>query len=112
MPDLALVEYQGIAKSVLNMWNSVNMFMLFSVAYHYLFVFFIQVMADGQVAEFDHPYILLKNEDGHFHQMARYTGQLHFDILRDQAKASYQQRRRSQLYLEHGDDHVVKVTHL
>lgn len=44
------------------------------------------VMDYGQVLEFDHPYILLQNEQGHFSGMVRQTGNLMAEQLKHSAK--------------------------
>ena len=71
---------------------------------------FFQVMTDGNVAEFDHPYMLIQDEGGIFHQMARFADILHFNMLKDQARRSYQKRKNGLSRLEHVDD--VEITHL
>lgn len=38
-------------------------------------------MDAGMVVEYDHPYNLLENKLGHFHQMVEQTGQISADVL-------------------------------
>ncbi|XP_076295432.1 ATP-binding cassette sub-family C member 4 isoform X2 [Lasioglossum baleicum] len=47
------------------------------------------VMDHGQVAEFDHPHILLQNERGHFTSMLKETGRLMFEQLGKVAEKAY-----------------------
>ncbi|XP_015433210.1 PREDICTED: multidrug resistance-associated protein 4 [Dufourea novaeangliae] len=47
------------------------------------------VMDRGQVVEFDHPYILLQNEQGHFTSMLKETGKVMFEQLRKVAEEAY-----------------------
>lgn len=50
----------------------------------------ILVMDDGCVTEFDHPYVLLQNEDGHFTSLIRETGHNNYIKLYNIAKAAYE----------------------
>ncbi|OAD56496.1 Multidrug resistance-associated protein 4 [Eufriesea mexicana] len=47
------------------------------------------VMDHGKVVEFDHPYILLKNEQGHFTSMLKETGKIMFEQLKKVAEEAY-----------------------
>ncbi|XP_076166864.1 ATP-binding cassette sub-family C member 4 [Ptiloglossa arizonensis] len=47
------------------------------------------VMDHGQVIEFDHPYILLQNEQGHFTSMVKETGKIMFEQLKKVAEQAY-----------------------
>ena len=47
------------------------------------------VMDHGQAVEFDHPYILLKNESGHFTSMVKETGRTMSEQLKNIAKEAY-----------------------
>ncbi|XP_045508072.1 ATP-binding cassette sub-family C member 4-like [Colias croceus] len=47
------------------------------------------VMSSGEVAEFDHPYILLSNPNSHFTSMVKETGDKSSGALFEIAKASY-----------------------
>ncbi|KAF5283717.1 hypothetical protein FQR65_LT13752 [Abscondita terminalis] len=52
----------------------------------------ILVMNAGEVAEFDHPHLLLQNDKGVLHSMAQQTGEVIFQTLRDVAKNTYDKR--------------------
>lgn len=47
------------------------------------------VMDHGRAIEFDHPYVLLKNEQGHFTGMVKETGKTMFDQLKKVAEEAY-----------------------
>ncbi|XP_071865797.1 ATP-binding cassette sub-family C member 4 isoform X2 [Bombus fervidus] len=47
------------------------------------------VMDHGKAIEFDHPYVLLKNEQGHFTSMVKETGKLMFEQLKKIAEEAY-----------------------
>ncbi|KYQ47297.1 Multidrug resistance-associated protein 4 [Trachymyrmex zeteki] len=47
----------------------------------------------GQILEFDHPYILLQNEQGHFSSMVQETGKAMTEQLKQCAKEAYKQQR-------------------
>ncbi|XP_076758535.1 ATP-binding cassette subfamily C member 4 isoform X2 [Xylocopa sonorina] len=47
------------------------------------------VMDHGKAIEYDHPHILLKNEQGHFTSMVKETGKLMFEQLKKIAEQSY-----------------------
>ncbi|XP_031366804.1 multidrug resistance-associated protein 4-like isoform X3 [Apis dorsata] len=49
----------------------------------------ILVMDHGMAIEFDHPYILLKNEENHFTRMVKETGKVMFEQLKKIAKEAY-----------------------
>ncbi|XP_063223955.1 ATP-binding cassette sub-family C member 4-like [Bacillus rossius redtenbacheri] len=51
------------------------------------------VMDAGTVVEFDHPYILLQNTEGHFHKMVRETGESMFEYLSKAAEQAYRSQR-------------------
>ncbi|XP_076650867.1 ATP-binding cassette sub-family C member 4 isoform X2 [Halictus rubicundus] len=59
------------------------------------------VMDHGQVAEFDHPHILLQNARGHFTSMLKETGKLMFEQLSKVAEKAYKD------YPEHTEANVV-----
>lgn len=47
------------------------------------------VMDAGQMVEYDHPYLLLQNTDGHFTKMVEETGSTMTDQLYNVAKQAY-----------------------
>ncbi|XP_033343952.1 multidrug resistance-associated protein 4-like isoform X1 [Bombus vosnesenskii] len=47
------------------------------------------VMDHGKAIEFDHPYVLLKNEQSHFTNMVKETGKLMFEQLKKIAEEAY-----------------------
>ncbi|KAG6794912.1 multidrug resistance-associated protein 4 [Apis mellifera caucasica] len=47
------------------------------------------VMDHGMAIEFDHPYILLKNDENHFTKMVKETGKVMFEQLKKIAKEAY-----------------------
>jgi len=49
----------------------------------------ILVMEAGAVVEFDHPHVLLKNEDGHLYKMVKQTGPVNANLLRGIAAEVY-----------------------
>ncbi|XP_011882343.1 PREDICTED: probable multidrug resistance-associated protein lethal(2)03659 isoform X3 [Vollenhovia emeryi] len=50
------------------------------------------VMDEGRVLEFDHPHILLQNDQGHFDSMVRETGKAMAEQLKQSAKEAYEQQ--------------------
>ncbi|XP_072767862.1 ATP-binding cassette sub-family C member 4 isoform X2 [Anoplolepis gracilipes] len=52
------------------------------------------VMDHGQILEFDHPYLLLQNEKGHFSNMVQETGKLMSEQLKECAKKAYEQQQK------------------
>ncbi|XP_029155458.1 multidrug resistance-associated protein 4-like isoform X2 [Nylanderia fulva] len=50
------------------------------------------IMDHGQMLEFDHPYVLLQNEKGHFSSMVQETGKLMAEQLKQTAKMAYEQQ--------------------
>ncbi|KAJ9591423.1 hypothetical protein L9F63_002029, partial [Diploptera punctata] len=53
------------------------------------------VMDAGSVAEFDHPYVLLKNENGHFFKMVQQTGHAMAESLFKTAQTNYKSKQKS-----------------
>ncbi|XP_056645129.1 ATP-binding cassette subfamily C member 4-like [Diorhabda sublineata] len=53
------------------------------------------VMDAGQAMEFNHPYLLLQNQDGFFTKMVKETGSAMEDILRTVAKNAYHMKKDS-----------------
>ncbi|XP_011647242.1 multidrug resistance-associated protein 4-like isoform X2 [Pogonomyrmex barbatus] len=52
------------------------------------------IMDQGQVLEFDHPFILLQNEQGHFSNMVQETGKAMTEQLKQHAKEAYERQHK------------------
>ena len=64
----------------------------------------LQVLDNGEVVQFDHPYLLLQDKEGLFYQMVQQTGQEHQAVLYQAAAQAYHKHTTSSLQVQDGDE--------